>query len=138
MKDNEDIYYTTFPSIYIQKFCEGGQTGGNNVSCTGSSCSFCYKDTSHYFYVPPNTYHLLNMDTLELTNDCEGTCRLPDVDPDTNNGYCLFKPGQNNLLSCGSTYDTSKTADLYNYNFECSPGYTKVYFECIKDDLIYK
>ena len=79
---------------------------------------------------------ILDMDTLELTNDCNGNCRLPDVDPDTNNGYCLFKPGQNNLLSCGSTYETSKTADLYNKNFECIPGYTKVYFECIKDDLI--
>ena len=134
---NEDVYYTTFPSIYIQKFCAGGQTGGNNVSCSGSSCNFCYKDTSHYFYVPSgSSSHLLDMDKLELTNDCNGTCRLPDVDHATNNGYCLLKPGQNNVLKCGSTYATSSTADLYNSNFVCSPGYTKVYFECIKDELI--
>ena len=136
LKNNENVFYGTYPNIYTPIFCEAGKVGGINITCSGSTCNYCYKDTSHYFYVPSGSYHLLDMNTLELTNDCNGNCRLPDVDPNTNNGYCLFKPGQNNLLSCGSTYETSKSAELYNNNFICSPGYTKVYFECIKDDII--
>ena len=109
MKENEDIYYTTFPSFYIQKFYSVGQTEGNNVSCTENSYSFWYKDTSHYFYVPSSSINnFLNINTLELSNNYNGTCRLPDIDPNNNNGIVFLHQGQNNLLSSGSTYDISK------------------------------
>ena len=111
MRNSIDVSYTTVPDIYILKLCKGGQLGGNKDDCTGESGDFNYLSTSTYFYPTStnisNGKRLLNLDSLQPTNDCEGNCRLPDVPEYTyKSGYCLFKPGQNNLLSCGSTYET--------------------------------
>ena len=131
-------YYSTYPeNIYNPSFCGGGQTGGIDVPCSGSSQNWLYyNSTTEYFY-PPNQNYFLNLDNRSIVTDCEvsnyGKCRLPDSEE--KRSYCLFKPNDNNLLSCASSVSTS-TYDNYNDNFKCKNGFTKIYFECIPDDTI--
>ena len=128
--------YGTYPDLYVQKFCQAGQTSDGKMTCTGKSVKYGLDNNNHFFF-PTSNRTYLNLDTLQVTADCETSCRNADSLPF--NAYCLFKPTDNNNVDvCPTSYENAGTYDDYKQNFKCKDGYTKVYYECIKNDLVSK
>ena len=126
-----DPYYPTFPDIYMPNFCDAGQTGGDKDACNGDILD-CHLNETAFFW-PNSDWHYIELQTLTQVTNCVNSCRPPDGYDKRN--YCLFltNTNNNNVQKCVLGIPSS------NSNiFECDPGYIKVYYECIKEDLIPK
>ena len=130
LKSDEEKFYTAFPDIYKPIFCEHGYGGGDKEPCTGSFYICRLRNSTAYFWPETNNYYL-DLNTLQQKPNCDNSCRPPDSF--YNKNFCLIKHQTNNILSC---INAGKTE--YYERFECKPGYTKVYYECIDSTLIPK
>ena len=63
LKEDDDVFYTTFPDIYQPYFCDPGQSGGNNIPCRGGTYPACMRNSTALFW-PKSDYYYLNLDTL--------------------------------------------------------------------------
>ena len=130
--------YATYPeNIYNPKFCSGGQSGGNEKSCTGTAREWGYYNSSDEYFYPTSDDYYLDLETRNNTDDCEdseyGKCRLPDLTDKRT--YCLFNTGDNNLESCESKVSDANFTN-FDEGFICPNGFTKVYYECIDNNII--
>ena len=135
---DEDIYYPTFPDIYLPKFCDHGQKGGDKIKCEEVGPYNCRMQNSTAYFWPDTTGMYLDLNSLSQVNPCVDACRLPDTY--LRRAYCQYEKDRNNMLNCA--YETNKyspySAGYNNYyeKFECKPGYTQVYYECIDNNII--
>ena len=128
-------YYPTYPSLYKQNFCSGGKSTDSEgrESCQGTYVKFGLSN-GKLFYPNKKNYYL-NLDTLEQVDDCGNSCRNPDSY--STNTYCLFVPNSNNKVErCANSVNIARNYDDYIINFECKDGYSKIYYECIQNNLI--
>ena len=130
--------YASYPeNLYNPNFCEGGQKGGNEESCSGTARLWGYYNSSNEYFYPSESGKFLNLENRIMTDNCGnsnyGKCRLTDLMEDRT--YCLFNTNDNNLESCASSITDSKFK-YYDQNFKCPNGFTKVYYECINNDII--
>ena len=131
LREDIDQYYPTFPDIYRPQFCLPGVSGGDKKVCSGS-VSVCHLGNSTALFWPQNKAYL-ELDTLKEVSQCDKACRPPDSYYAKN--YCLIKFETNNMVTCS---DTQATALTYFDRYECKPGYVKVYYECIDQNLVSK
>ena len=130
---DDDVYYPTFPDIYLPNFCGHGQGGGNKVTC-GKTINICHMQNSTDLFWPTTNSKYLNLDTLTQTTTCTDTCRPPDTY--YKRSYCLIEKFTNNMLNCEYSASSSQGYTNYNNNYECKPGYVKVYYECIDENIV--
>ena len=131
---DDDVYYPSFPDIYLPNFCYPGQGGGNKEACLGSAAHSYIRNTTNLFW-PRNLDRYLNLETLKEVAKCVDTCRPPDTY--NRKAYCLMeKIKDNNILNC--EYEVSKAKEYAKYKvaYVCPEGYTKVYYECIDNTII--
>ena len=137
LRTDVDVYYPTFPDIYMPYFCYDGAGGGNKENC-GSSKNACRMKNSTDFFWPNEDGYYIELDTLIKTKKCTDACRPPDGYYTRN--YCLIEKKTNNMLNC--PYEVTK-ASLHTYNannyydqYECPEEYVRVYYECIDKNIV--
>ena len=130
---DSDPYYPTFPDIYNPYFCAHGQTGGDKEPCSGSSF-LCRLNSTAYFW-PEYERMYIDLNTLTQVNSCPDGCRPPDGYDKKN--ICLMTKAPNNkynIENCASGPNALYSS--YESSFKCKPGFKKVYYECIDEQLI--
>ena len=137
LRDNKVLTYTTYPSdLYVYKFCGGSQGGGGKEDCTGEVKNYFYYDSTTEYFYPSYNGVFIDLSNRRQVTQCSDTyksCRLPDSL--YNRAYCLFNPGDNNMIDC-PTQVSGNSYNSYTANFICNTGYTKVYYECVDDSLL--
>ena len=131
--DEDDVYYPTFPDIYLPYFCDHGQSGGDKIKCS-STISYCHIQNVYDLFWPENNGFYLNLNTLRQTRYCTDACRPPDTY--YFRAYCLIEKKTNNMLNCEYDSVNAQGYTKYEANYECSPGYVKVYYECIDENIV--
>ena len=131
--DDLNVYYPTFPDIYLPNFCEHGRSGGDKEPCGNEGISNCRLRNSTAFFWPDEDYKYIDLDTLEKISTCRSSCRPPDSYYKRN--FCLLKQNTLNMFSCANSYAIK---DDYFNQYLCQEGYTKVYYECIESHLLEK
>ena len=127
-----DQYYPTFPDIYLPQFCLMGIAGGDKEICEGTYGPGLLRNSTAYFW-PKEDGKYLDLNKLEEVDECDKSCRLPDGFYDRN--YCIMEYSTNDMVTC---YNKPIARPFYEQNFECKPGFVKVYYECIREDLVLK
>ena len=134
LKVDDDVYYPTFPDIYLPKFCRHGQEGGDKKNCTNSA-SMCAMQNYSALFWPRTGKRFLNLETLQEVMECPDIfCRPPDTYK--NKSYCLIEKFTNNMQSCERKVDISQNYDNYQLKYECKPDYVRVYYECIEKEKV--
>ena len=132
LKDDIDQYYPTFPDIYRPYFCLHGYGGGDKEACSGSA-KVCYLRNHTALFWPVTPKYYLDLDTLTQVKKCDKSCRPPDSYYDRN--FCLIKELTNNMQNCA--YEYAPPPNYYDL-YKCKPDYVRVYYECIKPEIIPK
>ena len=130
---DDDVYYPTFPDIYMPKFCKHGQSGGDKVLCTNSVYHCAMQNTSALFW-PRSNNRYLNLETLKEVTKCEKACRPPDTYK--YKAYCLIEEFTNNMLNCEYNVGSAENYETYQSSYKCKDNYVKVYYECIDKDIV--
>ena len=136
LQEDDDVYYPTFPDIYSPKFCKHGQKGGDKEKCEGNVEYCCMRNSTAFFW-PRNNLRYIQLETLSETDPDEclpKSCRPPDSYPSKN--YCYFYTNTNNMETCEFNIRNANGYTLYEDKFVCKPGYKKVYYECIDENII--
>ena len=133
LQEDDDVYYPTFPDIYLPQYCYHGQTGGNKITCENGP-NYCRMQDSTDFFWPNTGGKYLELETLTLTSECKDACRPPDSYNARN--YCFIVKSTNNMLNCEYIVSRANGYNYYEKNYECKPGYKKVYYECIDKNII--
>ena len=133
LKYDDDVYYPTFPDIYLPNFCGHGQSGGDKVKCTGSIIN-CHMQNSTALFWPSSSNYYLDLNTLTQTTKCSDSCRPPDTY--YSRAYCLIEKYTNNMLNCEYVVNKALGYTNYNNSYNCTPGYVKVYYECIDKNIV--
>ena len=133
LSDDDDVYYPTFPDIYMPNFCDHGQSGGNNIKCTGTRYS-CRMQNSTEFFWPTSDNYYLDLNTLTQVKTCTDACRPPDTF--YYRAYCLIEKFTNNMINCEYNVNRALGYTYYNNSYNCTPGYAKVYYECIDKNIV--
>ena len=131
---DDDVYYPTFPDIYMPQFCGHGQSGGNKIKCPPTSIYYCCMQNSNDYFWPSSDKNYLDLNTLKMVTTCPDSCRPPDTY--YNRAYCLIEKFTNNMINC--EYNVNRAGGYINYNnsYNCTPGYAKVYYECIDKNIV--
>ena len=128
---DNDVYYPTFPDIYMPHFCCHGMYGGDREECNGTFAPCTLRNKTAYFWPLGTSMKLLDLNTLKQVDKCTDSCRPPDSSYKAN--WCLIEKFTNNMMNCAyekASYDT------YSKSYECLNGYEKVYYECIDKNII--
>ena len=128
---DNDVYYPTFPDIYMPQFCCHGKAGGDHEDCSGAIYGCRLRNDTAYLW--PDKTGYLELETLTIVSKCASACRPPDSY--YNRNYCLIEKFTNNMINCA--YETSQTRNYYD-TYECKLGYVRVYYECIEPEVVSK
>ena len=134
LKGDSDPYYPTFPDIYLPNFCIHGQQGGDKEECSGDIFPCRLRNSTAYFWPNKDEFYI-DLNNLAQVNECNDACRPPDSYYKRN--YCLIKKDTNNMINCASKYPEANQKNYYT-NYECKPGYVRVYYECIDSNTVSK
>ena len=91
------------------------------------------QNSSAYFW-PYNNKRYLDLNTLKEVKTCVDSCRPPDTY--YSKAYCLIEKYTNNMLNCEYNVDNAQGYNNYNNSYNCTPGYAKVYYECIDKNIV--
>ena len=127
---DNDVYYPTFPDIYMPHYCCHGQAGGDREECSGSTYQCRLRNSTAYFW-PDSNNRYVELDTLTQVSKCTDACRPPDSQYLRN--WCLIKKFTNNMMNCA--WDSAPRG-TYSQKYECLTGYERVYYECIDKNII--
>ena len=128
---DNDVYYPTFPDIYMPQFCCHGRAGGDHENCSGAIYGCRLRNDTAYLW--PDRTGYLELETLTIVSKCASACRPPDSYYKRN--YCLIEKFTNNMINCA--YNISQTLNYYD-KYECKLGYVRVYYECIEPEVVSK
>ena len=91
------------------------------------------QNSSAYFW-PYNNKRYLDLNTLKEVKTCVDSCRPPDTY--YSKAYCLIEKYTNNMFNCEYNVDNAQGYNNYNNSYNCTPGYAKVYYECIDKNIV--
>ena len=128
---DDDVYYPTFPDIYMPSYCCHGMEGGDREACSGTQYICRLRNNTAYFWPYSSTYKYLDLNTLTMVDKCTDSCRPPDSY--YRNNFCLIEKYTNNMMNCAE--EKAKKGDYYD-KYECLTGYVRVYYECIEQDIV--
>ena len=86
------------------------------------------------FFWPNKDNRFLDLNTLSLVTNCDKSCRPPDSF--YRRSYCLMDKDTNNMINCPTGTILGYGNGQYYEQYECTPGYIQVYYECIEPSIV--